>query len=102
MNRVSLSEARAEAQGSLEDLRNQIGSVFPILAYPSGGVSDEVVMGLAEDGFLLAFTTVRGLNPWPLENRLRLKRINVGPGTNLTALRMQLLPQLQFINRWAS
>ncbi|MDX1416288.1 MAG: polysaccharide deacetylase family protein [Candidatus Promineifilaceae bacterium] len=102
VNRISLQQARAEALGSLHDLQAQIGPVMPVFAYPSGGVSDEVVAGLAEDGFTLAFTTVRGLNSWPLKRPLQLRRINVGPGTNMTALRMQLLPQFGFIDRWVS
>ena len=100
MNRISPQEARAEALGSLQDLQAQIGSVPPILAYPGGGFDDEIVQRLAQEGFSLAFTTERGLNNWDTADRLRLRRINVGPGTNLTALRMQLLPQSKYLSLW--
>ena len=97
MNRISVQEAQAEALGSLQDLQVQIGSVPPILAYPGGGLDDEVVQCLEQEGFSLAFTTERGLNNWDTADRLRLRRINVGPGTNLTTLRMQLLPQSRYL-----
>jgi peptidoglycan/xylan/chitin deacetylase (PgdA/CDA1 family) len=98
MNRISIQEACAEALGSLQDLQAQIGSVPPIFAYPSGGINDEVVQGLAQGGFSLAFTTGRRLNNWDTAERLRLGRINVGPRTNLTTLRMQLLPQFKYVS----
>ena len=98
MNRISIEEARAEALGSLQDLQAQIGSAPPIFAYPSGGINDEVVQGLAQEGFLLAFTTGRGLNDWGTADRLRLRRINVGPRSSLTELRLQLLPQSRYLS----
>ena len=99
MNRISKEEARAEALGSLQDLQAQIGSAPLIFAYPSGGINDEVVQGLAQEGFLLAFTTRRGLNDWDTAHRLRLRRINVGPRAGLTTLRMQLLPQSKYLSQ---
>ncbi len=102
MNRISTQEARAEALGSLQDLQTEIGSVPPIFAYPSGGFNDEVVGGLAQEGFSLAFTTERGLNDWTSADRLRLRRINIGPRTNLTTMRTQLLPQSKYISQWIS
>jgi peptidoglycan/xylan/chitin deacetylase (PgdA/CDA1 family) len=99
MNRISIEEARAEALGSLQDLQAQIGPAAPIFAYPSGGINNEVVQGLAQEGFLLAFTTGRGLNDWNTADRLRLRRINVGPRTSLTELRLQLLPQSKYLKQ---
>ncbi len=99
LNRISLEEARAEALGSLQDLQANIGPVPPIFAYPSGGINDEVVQGLAQEGFQLAFTTGRGLNDWRTADRLRLRRINAGPRTSLTALRLQLLPQSRYLKQ---
>ncbi len=98
MNRISAEEARAEARDSLQDLQAQIGSAPPIFAYPSGGINDQVVEGLAQEGFALAFTTGRGLNEWETADRLRLGRINVGPRTNLTTVRLQLLPQYRYVS----
>ena len=100
MNRVSPERARAEATGSLRDLEREIGPVLPILAYPGGGFDNQVVRGLEQDGFALAFTTVRGLNDLRGADRLRLRRINVGLRTPLAAIRVQLLPVMVHLNRW--
>lgn len=100
MNRVSLEAARAEAVGSLRDLEQEIGSALPIFAYPSGGFNDEVVRLLKEEGIELAFTAVRGINDWRTADRLRLRRINVGPTTTLAILRAQLLPGIVHLNRY--
>jgi peptidoglycan/xylan/chitin deacetylase (PgdA/CDA1 family) len=91
VNRISLEQARAEAVGSLEDLRNRIGAALPIFAYPSGEFSDDVVNMLAREGFSLAFTTKRGINHIAHMNPLRIQRINVGGRTTLPVLRAQLL-----------
>jgi peptidoglycan/xylan/chitin deacetylase (PgdA/CDA1 family) len=100
MNRVSPEEARAEAIGSLRDLERQIGPVLPIFAYPSGGYTDEVVRILEHEGFILAFTTIHGVNDVQHADRLRLRRINVGRRTSLALLRAQLLPWSIYLNRW--
>ncbi len=91
VNRISLEEARQEAVGSFQDLKQQIGSILPIFAYPSGEFSDDVVNMLAEEGFALAFTTKRGINNIAHMHPLRLQRINVGGRTTLPILRAQLL-----------
>jgi peptidoglycan/xylan/chitin deacetylase (PgdA/CDA1 family) len=100
MNRISLAEARAEAVGSLRDLEREIGTVPPILAYPGGGVNDGVARDLERAGFVLGFTTARGINDLRLPNWLRLRRINVGQRTNLAVLRLQLHPWFVYLNRW--
>lgn len=92
INRVPVARARAEALGSLDDLRRAVGDVLPIFAYPSGGVSAEVAAKLGQAGFALAFTTERGINDLRRADPLRLRRINVGAGTPLAALRAQMLP----------
>lgn len=92
INRISLARAQAEALGSLEDLRREIGEVLPVFAYPSGGVDAQVAAQLALAGFTLAFTTERGLNDLRTADPLRLRRINVGVQTPLAALRVQLMP----------
>jgi len=100
MNRISLAQARGEAVGSLRDLEREIGSVPPILAYPGGGVNDGVARDLERAGFVLGFTTARGINDLRLPDRLRLRRINVGQRTNLAVLRLQLHPWSVYLNRW--
>ncbi len=100
LNRLSLGEARAEALGSLCDLEREIGRALPVLAYPGGEYNHQLVRVLARAGFVLAFTTVRGINDLRVADRLRLRRINVGRHTNLAVLRAQLLPWSVHLNRW--
>lgn len=92
MDRVSREEARAEAAGSLRDLRREIGDVLPAFAYPSGSLTAEVVRDLAEEGFGLAFTTSHGINDVRRADRMRLKRINVSRRSSLPVLRARMLP----------
>lgn len=91
LNRLSLQAVREEVAGSLRDLRDQLGDVMPIFAYPGGGLTDAVVNVLRDEGVTLAFTTVRGVNRMQTADRLRLKRINVGRLASLAIIRMQLL-----------
>jgi len=100
VNRISIEQARFEASASRDDLAQALGSALPIFAYPSGGFDQRVVDGLAEDGFELAFTTVRGLNDLRCADPLRLRRINVGQRASLALLRTQLLPSAVWLNRW--
>lgn len=100
MNRVTPAEAKAEAVQSVNDLKRELGNVAPIFAYPSGGFNEDVVKGLQEAGITCAFTTVRGINDLPQADALRLRRINVGPGTTLNAMRVQLLPWSVHFNRF--
>jgi hypothetical protein len=99
MDRVDLREARDEALGSLYDLEHEIGSVLPIFAYPSGAFNSSVVNMLEQEGFKLAFTTMRGINNLHSSDPLRIRRINVGSGTTLPILRAQLLPVTIHFNR---
>lgn len=99
MNRVTLEEAKEEAVNSVRDLEQEIGNVAPIFAYPSGGFNDEVVEALEDAGVAMAFTTVRGINDLRDADPLRLRRINVGPGTTLNTMRAQLLPWSLHFNR---
>jgi peptidoglycan/xylan/chitin deacetylase (PgdA/CDA1 family) len=91
LTRIPPAEVRAEVTECLADLRREIGSTLPILAYPSGAFDDDVVRIVAEQGYVLAFTTTRGVNRIGRADPLKLKRINVGSGTRLAALRAQLL-----------
>jgi peptidoglycan/xylan/chitin deacetylase (PgdA/CDA1 family) len=100
MNRISLEEMRTEAVGSRRDLEREIGPVLPIFAYPSGGFNDAVVRVLKDEGFVFAFTTVRGLNDMQTADPLRLRRINVGRLAPLSILRAQLLSATRYFNRW--
>lgn len=91
MNRITIQESVNEAVGSLKDLQREIGSVLPVFAYPSGGFTRQVSTALQQNGFSLAFTTIRGLNDMKTIDHLLLKRINVGMNTPFSLLRAQLL-----------
>ncbi len=100
MTSLSAQEACAEAVVSLTDLERQVGSVPPIFAYPGGECDETVTQMLRREGFVLAFTTVRGINDLRHADRLRLRRINVGRRTSLPVLRAQLLPWSIHLARW--
>jgi peptidoglycan/xylan/chitin deacetylase (PgdA/CDA1 family) len=102
LNRISVDEARQEVIGSFEDLEREIGFALPILAYPSGELSKEVMRMLEREGFSLAFTTKRGINHINHMNPLRIQRINVGSRTSLPMLRAQLLSWTVHFNRLQS
>jgi peptidoglycan/xylan/chitin deacetylase (PgdA/CDA1 family) len=91
LTRVDSDRLVAEVDGSRVDLEREIGAVPPVFAYPSGAHDDAVVHALGTLGLELAFTTVRGLVDLRRPDPLRLRRINIGGGTSLAALRLQLI-----------
>jgi peptidoglycan/xylan/chitin deacetylase (PgdA/CDA1 family) len=91
LNRVSEDEAEEEVIGSLEDLRQHVACVLPIVAYPGGAIQSSFVTRLRQAGLRLGFTTERGINRLKTTDPLLLKRINVGRNTSLNVLRAQLL-----------
>ncbi|HYM82213.1 MAG TPA: polysaccharide deacetylase family protein [Candidatus Limnocylindria bacterium] len=100
LTRIPIEEARAEVTGSLRDLERELGKALPILAYPAGAFDDQVVRMLEEEGIVLGFTTVRGVNDLDRAHPLRLRRINVGQRTSLPALRAQLAGHSVGLNRF--
>lgn len=93
MNRVAPQRALDEALGSWEDLCGQVSETPRVIAYPAGGVNQEVVRLLREAEFEFAFTTQRGMNDMTKADPLLLRRINVGFRTSPSMLHAQLLPQ---------
>jgi peptidoglycan/xylan/chitin deacetylase (PgdA/CDA1 family) len=91
LSQISEAEAEEEAVGSLCDLRQQVGNVLPILAYPSGGATPKIATRLRRAGFRMAFTTTRGPNRIGHADPLLLKRNNVSRNTSLNLMRVQLL-----------
>ena len=91
LTRVDAEVMAAEVQGSREDLVRELGPVPPAFAYPSGAHDDDVVEAVGGLGFELAFTTIRGLVDLRRPDPLRMRRINIGGGTSLAALRLQLI-----------
>jgi glycosyltransferase involved in cell wall biosynthesis/peptidoglycan/xylan/chitin deacetylase (PgdA/CDA1 family) len=91
MDRIPLEDAREEIQGSIQDLTREVGSVSPVFAYPAGRYNDGVARIVAESNVQLAFTTEPGVNDLRKSDRLRLRRVHVGPRVGIAALRAQLL-----------
>ena len=92
LDTVPLEVAREEIEGSLADLRRELGAAPPAFAYPSGRYSDAVVRVVREAGFEAAFTTERGTNTLDRCDPLLLRRINVSRRTGLGAVRLQMHP----------
>lgn len=100
LNRVSAEVAYAEAAGSLADLRREIGSVPPILAYPGGNFSAAALHAVRQAGFKLAFAGRRGINCLDRPEPWRIRRNNIGIGTSHNLFRARLLPWSIHLNRW--
>lgn len=95
LTRIPPDALAEELIGSREDLRREVAAAPPVLAYPSGAHSSEVVRATAEAGYELAFTTVRGVNDLRSCDAYRLRRINVGFRSSTPLIRAQ-------IHRWAA
>jgi peptidoglycan/xylan/chitin deacetylase (PgdA/CDA1 family) len=91
LDRIGPDEVRAEVEGSLADLRREIGAVQPALAYPGGRYDRTALRVVRELGIEAAFTTHRGLNDLRCADPLQLRRIPVGRRTTDAVLRAQLL-----------
>ena len=91
LDSLSPEEAREEIRGSVTDLEREIGSAPRVFAYPAGRLTEEVVQLVREEGFEIAFETIRGANDLRRIDWLRVWRINVGRRSTLPLLRVQLL-----------
>jgi peptidoglycan/xylan/chitin deacetylase (PgdA/CDA1 family) len=99
MDEITTEEAKAEAEGSLKDLDREIGQSLPIFAYPNGRFGESTIQALQEAGFVLGFTTIRGVNDLGNADPLRLRRINIGSRATLPVLRARLLHSSRYLNR---
>lgn len=99
LDELTIKEVTAEAAGSLQDLEREIGQTLPVFAYPRGRFNDETVQALQQAGFVLAFTTIRGINDLQTADPLRMRRINIGSKATLPILRARLLHSSQYLNR---
>lgn len=91
LDRVPAHEARAEIEGSMSDLREQIGTCPPVFAYPSGQWNADARQAAIDAGIEIAMTTTRGVNRLPGADWLTLDRVNVGAATTPAVLQAQLL-----------
>jgi peptidoglycan/xylan/chitin deacetylase (PgdA/CDA1 family) len=91
LTRISADQALREVQGSLRDLREEIGGGWPAFAYPAGAMSNRVKAVLSQAGIVAAFTTVGGVNAVGVTDPLSFSRINVGQKTTVAVLRAKLI-----------
>ncbi len=94
LTRVDPDAARDEIRKSYETLDLRIGKVSRAFAYPAGFFDPQVIDLVREEGFVAAFTTLRGLNSLGSDDPLRLRRINIGRHTSDALITLQLLKPL--------
>jgi peptidoglycan/xylan/chitin deacetylase (PgdA/CDA1 family) len=86
---LSLTEWRDEATRSKDELEERLGLPVRAFAYPYGddaGASAELQRTLTEAGYRAAFLFGGGLVRLPVENPLRIPRLDVYPESDLAAL----------------
>ena len=82
LSRISTDDARQEIMGGQQDINKEIGTAWPVFAYPSGhsqDCSDELLTILYEEGLKVAMTSIPGINVLPRSDLLELKRIGLSP-----------------------
>jgi peptidoglycan/xylan/chitin deacetylase (PgdA/CDA1 family) len=99
MDRLTVKGAEEEAVGSLRDLEREIGQTLPVFAYPGGRYGDNTIQALQQGGFVLAFTTVRGVNELGRADPFQLRRINIGSRATQAVLRARLLHASWYLNQ---
>ncbi|MDH3302433.1 MAG: polysaccharide deacetylase family protein [Acidimicrobiia bacterium] len=92
LDQLGIDEVRGEIAGSLDDLREHLGTVPSAFAYPSGQWTPDVRAVVDELGFELAFTTRRAAHDLGSADPLLIGRFNVSRRTGMNALRLQMLP----------
>jgi len=100
MTQLSNDEVRQEVVGSQNDLQREIGAALPIFCYPGGSHDEAVVSVLREEGFAVAFTTLKGQNDLRTADLLRLRRTNMTRRTSLPIFRAKLWRWSAYVDRW--
>jgi peptidoglycan/xylan/chitin deacetylase (PgdA/CDA1 family) len=78
LSRIPINDARQDIRDGKMDQLAEIGTIWPIFAYPYGEPCDlceDLQPILQEEGFKLAVTTIPGINDWAHIDLLRIKRI---------------------------
>lgn len=99
LDALTMAQATAEIAGSLEDLEREIGTVLPVLAYPSGDHGAPATEASSAAGIAAAFTTRRGGIDVQSADWQRLPRVNVGRRTGIGLLRAQLGSGMRLLGR---
>lgn len=76
LSQLGTAEREVELLGSLTELRENVPSAFPVIAYPNGDHDDAVCAATEAAGYEAAFTTEKGRND-AASDRYRLRRVSV-------------------------
>lgn len=99
LDRIPREAARGEIRRSREELQRRIGHVQPVFAYPSGHFDAQIASIVRQEGFKLAFSTIRGMNDLRSFDPLTMRRANVGRSTPDALIRLQLTAVARWMNR---
>lgn len=99
LDRVTPEVARDEVRLSRETLKSETGQSLPVFAYPSGHFDEHVAAIVREEGFQLAFTTIRGINDLRSFDPVRARRNNVGRFTPDSLIRLQMTGMSRYWNQ---
>lgn len=100
LTRVAPEIAREEIVGSQQDLEHQVGPMLPVFCFPGGQHNDTLVSILKQEGFKMAFTTVRGSNDLGCADPWRLRRINITRNTSPLTFRLRLTGLGMQVDAW--
>ncbi len=100
LTRIAPDAAREEIVGSQQDLKREIGQTLPVFCFPGGQHNDTVVSMVKQEGFKVAFTTVRGCNDLGSADPWRLRRINITRSTSPLMFRLRLTGLGTQVDAW--
>ena len=76
LTQLGTAEREVELMGSLAELREQVPTAAPVIAYPNGDHDEAVCRATAEAGYEAGFTTEKGRND-AATDVFRLRRVSV-------------------------
>ncbi len=100
LTRLTLESAHEEISGSYNDLKNEIGAVLPVFAYPNGNHDQAIMDILKQEKIELAVTVIDGFNNMNSANPLRLYRTEVTQRTSLALFKIRLQEWFSYIDKW--
>jgi peptidoglycan/xylan/chitin deacetylase (PgdA/CDA1 family) len=100
LTQVGEQRIREEIRGSLDDVRRELGSRAPIVAYPYGLHNALVRRVAREEGVVLAFTVEDGMNHPGQTDPMALHRTNITVRTSPALFALRMLPWFADVDRW--
>ena len=99
LSKIPCTDASQEIRGGYQDICREIGTAWPVFAYPSGqsqDIDNILLPILKEEGFMIAMTSIPGMNIMSRDNLLRLKRIDLSPRLTMPEFRLLLTGVFHF------